>query len=207
MGSVATLFDLAWSGDLDGVVAALDTASVDAHIDGLTPLHLACAAGHTDVARALLDAGADFDAEAWPGLRRRVVPDDVASALACGEAWARINGRRSFVGENRWGAWGLTPLHLACSGGHEAVVRLLLLHGADPYVTVLLDGGIEGWWEWDPVGLATGQPQETTYHLVIDLLQRHMSRFPQTERTKRRLEERSRAVYITEFCAATCEFT
>jgi len=86
-------------------------AAVDAREDaGCTPLHVTALYGHPAVAALLLDRGADPNAQ---------------TGDACAD-WIDDDGRP--VGTQE----GLeTPLHFAARGGHAAVARHLLTHGAD----------------------------------------------------------------------------
>lgn len=60
----SALNDLIWSGTNDQAIQAMqkDPSLITAKIDGYTPLHLASMVGNTDVAKFLLDNGADVNA-------------------------------------------------------------------------------------------------------------------------------------------------
>ena len=99
-----------WAGDRESEMAAVASLAGDAgdwmvcNAFGATPLHLAVLFGHTDLARALLDMGADPDApgsEARQGYGHAVDFDSV------------------------------TPLCAACLIGDEASADLLIGRGAD----------------------------------------------------------------------------
>lgn len=91
---------------------------------GVTPLRMACEAGHSAVVRQLLMAGADPN-HAGPGGERPLMiaarvgkPESVEALLAAG---AEVAGKDSH---------GQTALHWAATEGHAKVVRLLLEAGA-----------------------------------------------------------------------------
>jgi len=92
---------------------------------GRTPLHLAVALGHEDIAGLLIDRGADVGATAdggWTALH-----------------WAAMSGRSRLVGRlleeeadvNARAEDGTTPLHWALKNGHDAVCTILREHGAE----------------------------------------------------------------------------
>jgi ankyrin repeat protein len=95
--------------------------------DGFTPLQLACYFGHEEVARSLVDHGADVNAVAAND--QRIQPLHAAAARG-GAALVRLllahgadpNGRQQ--GEH-------VPLHAAAANGDAAMVAALLQHGAD----------------------------------------------------------------------------
>ena len=94
--------------------------------DAETPLHVASRRGHSDIARLLLEHGAD--ANAHDGYKRNPLhlPSgtgllDVARVLL--DHGADPNGQN---GDKN------TPLHRASRNGHVDVARVLLDHGADP---------------------------------------------------------------------------
>lgn len=96
--------------------------------DGFTALHLAAYFGHASLVRVLLEAGADPDAVTTGGARLRPIHSAVAGRDATAvryllEAGADVSVRQ---------AGGITPLMAAAQHGDEAIVRLLLDHGADP---------------------------------------------------------------------------
>ncbi|WP_203902520.1 ankyrin repeat domain-containing protein [Virgisporangium aliadipatigenens] len=121
------------AGDLDAVRRFLDDGADPRQITGAGDPLLVLALMHhrSDVALALLAAGADPDARRTPGSQ---------SALW----WAAVNGDERVAEELlRRGApvddpdtHGGTPLGKAASSGRPALVRLLLAHGADPNATV-----------------------------------------------------------------------
>lgn len=94
----------------------------------------ACRSGRVGVLAALLERGADVDADPYRGTA-------LAWATANGHretaAWLLDNGadvnRRSTFGGPRHGE-GVTALHLAAECGRASIVRLLLDRGADPSV-------------------------------------------------------------------------
>jgi len=59
----AELKDLIWSGENDKAIAEMkrDPTSINADLDGFTPLHLASMVGNLAVATFLLDNGADVN--------------------------------------------------------------------------------------------------------------------------------------------------
>lgn len=79
-------------------------AHVSKAIDGRSPLHFAAEAGNEEIVTALLEAGAEVNAETYIG---------------DGDHWQM----KFFAGR--------TPLHWAAQNGHVAVARVLLDHGAD----------------------------------------------------------------------------
>lgn len=146
-GSLATLLEL--GADLEGTDAA-----------GLTPLDQAALSGATEMAEALIRAGAQIGVPAAVALERtsdlerllRADPD----ALRPGGRWARLilraaerasgrvidtlvrNGASVHVRDDHRTAvdetHGYTALHAAAFNGNADAVRALLRHGADPTV-------------------------------------------------------------------------
>lgn len=106
---------------------SFDLAGADG--DGRTALHLACNGGHIDVARALLDAGADLNAvdhDQRTPLHRACSDGtlEIVAALIDGGAWLDAPDKRMS-----------SPLLTACWKGHIDVVTALLEAGADIHLS------------------------------------------------------------------------
>jgi ankyrin repeat protein len=101
---------------------------IDAHSpDGFTPLSLACFFGHVEVAKWLINRGANLDLAAKNQMK--VAPIHAAAAgknleivRALVEGGADVNARQH---------GGFTALHAAAQEGNEAMASLLLEKGAD----------------------------------------------------------------------------
>ncbi|KAK2467866.1 hypothetical protein APHAL10511_000161 [Amanita phalloides] len=105
------LHSAAVTGNLGLVEYALVNGQpVNSVLDGVLPLHAACAGGHVQVVKLLLEWGADVNA---PRLPRRYSNDKNRDSSA------------PIVGTS-----GSTPLHFAAANGNSNVVSILLLHGA-----------------------------------------------------------------------------
>src|SRR5207244_7631904 len=148
--------------------------------------------------------GAIVDAEWWPltmaGEREATFTKALARSAAAERRENRAstldpNGplalvsqvtRRNFAsGGGYWSrALGCRPLHLACDVGHADITAMLLACGADPYLEVFLDGGVEGFWDWTPLQLARGQPHEQPHHAVVKILDAHLQQHPQSDQSK-----------------------
>lgn len=65
----AELKDLIWSGENDKAIAEMkqDPASINAVLEGFTPLHLVSMVGNLDLAKFLVDNGADVNALDFEG--------------------------------------------------------------------------------------------------------------------------------------------
>lgn len=94
--------------------------------EGLSPLHLAVLRGHKDLARMLLDAGADINAmdikSGQSPLMHAVESNNVDMVHFLIESGCDVNSQ-SYSGN--------TALHSACGRGQVDTVRLLLKSGAD----------------------------------------------------------------------------
>lgn len=99
--------------------------------DGFTALHFAAFFGGEAVARLLLDAGADPDAESQNAMRVRPLHSAVAGGQT-GVALALIAAQADVDAAQRHG-W--TPLQGAAEHGMADVVDALLAAGADPSAT------------------------------------------------------------------------
>src|SRR5207253_10649359 len=117
------------AGDVDSVSALLRRGwSPDSGDEDSTPLYVAAVQGEPELARILLDAGAD------PNLRsgRRSEGTPLCAAACHGQteiaAALLAHGADPNLFEDEW----FTPLRWAASNGHEQVVRVLLDAGADP---------------------------------------------------------------------------
>ena len=99
--------------------------------DGFHPLGYACFFGRVAVAEALLSRGAQLEAPALNPMRVRPLHSAVAQSnpdLALQLA-RRLLEAGALPNVAQQG--GFTPLHEAALRGHEALVHLLLRHGAD----------------------------------------------------------------------------
>lgn len=154
------LLEAARVGDIAEVIRVLDARPdlVDQTDErGRTPLHWAVWEGHADVARALVDAGADVNAKADLGLTplwnaaRGGGGDLVELLLAHGaEPSTRTTGD----------GLGWTPLHIAAGEGRTAAVRALVRAGADVNATGSEDG-------FTPLQLAVGRGHREVVELLV----------------------------------------
>ena len=96
--------------------------------DGFTPLHYAAFFGHGEVARRLVEAGADVDAEARNPSRVR----PLHSAVARGDVEICRMLLRAGADPDRRQQGGFTALMSAALHGERSLVEALLAAGADP---------------------------------------------------------------------------
>ncbi|KAG1742106.1 hypothetical protein EDB19DRAFT_1702019 [Suillus lakei] len=106
------LHSAAVSGDIGLVQYALNHGQpVNSVLDGVLPLHAACAGGNDLVVNLLIKYGADVNASRLPRRYSDRSRDSAAPIV---------------------GTSGATPLHFAAANGNASVVRTLLIHGAHP---------------------------------------------------------------------------
>lgn len=118
-----------------------------------TALHAACERGHEAVVRQLLAAGALPDTEVY----------GIGTPLLCATRHDRADATRALLEAGATTAVfdeiGYAPLHYAASNGNDALVALLLEHGANPRLGTL--AGYGGCMQ--PDGRA---PLDTALHLA-----------------------------------------
>lgn len=150
------LGDLARSGDVAAVGSALDKGAAIDEIDGVTALYIACEAGNAELARLLIDRGADVNLPvSWQrtplyaanmGRHADIVKlllDNGADPrqLAKGQTALHVAAEKGCLqcvvhlveagaDVNALTSNGSPPIHFAKLGGHEDVVAYLRGHGA-----------------------------------------------------------------------------
>jgi ankyrin repeat protein len=125
------IFEASALGYADRLAEHLDTDPAAARAwsaDGFTPLHLAAFFGKAEVARRLLDAGADVNAVSQNAMRVEPLHSaaagrhhEVCRALLIAGADVNAVQRDDY-----------TPLHAAAQHGDDELVELFLSAGADP---------------------------------------------------------------------------
>jgi ankyrin repeat protein len=132
------IFEAAALGEADalaGILAANPAASRARSSDGFTALHFAAFFGGPEVARQLVESGADIDVVSQNDLQVAPLHSAVAGqlkvALLLIECGAKVNVRQRH---------GWTPLHGAADAGDEEVLAALLAAGAD--ATARTDKGL-----------------------------------------------------------------
>jgi len=109
---IQQITDLVKSGaDINARYTGRPNKTADKIIDA-TPLHLVVTMGKANVAQALLDHGADFEAKMRRALGSSKPPEEQYSEM--------------------------TPLHLAAMEGHASIVDMLLTKGADKAARMVL---------------------------------------------------------------------
>ena len=151
------LFEAIAAGDDEGVRGLLDVRpdlAGERNEDGLSPVLYALYNGKAEVVATLLDANPPLDVfDAAAVGRTRGLEELLAAEPALASAWSPDGFTAlhyaAFFGQEdaaqlllERGAAAdvvarnerihVTPLHSAASGGHAAIVKLLLAHGADP---------------------------------------------------------------------------
>jgi cytohesin len=126
-GSVYTIFDIAWLGDLKRVEELIkgDPSLVNVQADGETPLFAAIRGGNAEVVEYLLKNGAQLGIKS----RHRQSPLQVAAYLGHADV-AQVLLSHGIDIDQR-GPWGETALHWAAVKGNKDVAALLLEKGAD----------------------------------------------------------------------------
>ncbi|KAG8213749.1 hypothetical protein J3R82DRAFT_10456 [Butyriboletus roseoflavus] len=150
------------SGDIGLVQYAISHGQpVNSVLDGVLPLHAACAGGNALVVNFLLDAGADVNAPRLP---------------------RRYSDRNRDTTAPIVGTSGSTPLHFAAANGHLAVVRTLLSrgaisdradkHGITPELIARQNGWIECADLLAPTSTTRATPSCPVEHLEVSLRKR-----------------------------------
>lgn len=132
------VFEASALGYADRLTEHLDAdggAARSVSADGFTPLHLAAFFGKAEVARRLLDAGADVKAVSKNEMR--VQPLHSAAAGRHHEVCRVLLTAGADVNAVQRG--GYAPLHAAAQHGDDELVELFLSAGADP-VAPIADG-------------------------------------------------------------------
>ena len=132
-GATLSLFEASAAGRAAAVLEILDGAPQQVNSwspDGFQPLGLASFFGHTELAKILLERGAEVSANSRNPLNVQPLHSAVAGqhleiARLLLEHGANPNARQ---GE------GFTPLHGAAQNGQVEMNRLLLEHAADPKI-------------------------------------------------------------------------
>jgi ankyrin len=126
-GSVYTIFDVAWLGDLKRVEELIkgDPSLVNAQANKETSLFAAIRGGNAEVVEYLLKNGAQLGTKS----RHRQSPLQVAAYLGYADVAQVLLNRGVDVDER--GPWGETALHWAAVKGNRDVAALLLEKGAD----------------------------------------------------------------------------
>ncbi|RWM08963.1 ankyrin repeat domain-containing protein [Mesorhizobium sp.] len=75
----SSLGDLVKHGDVAGVASALDKGAAVNEVDGVTALYIACEGGNVEIAKLLIDRGADMNLPVSCKERRSTRPTRVAT--------------------------------------------------------------------------------------------------------------------------------
>jgi len=124
------IFDLSALGGAGQISVMLATDQKAVHEysgDGFTALHIACYFGQADVAKILLENGADVDKTAMNGSDLR--PLQSATAGCHADVVRILLEFKPDINVRMLG--GFTPLMSACALGDEDIIAMLLEHGAD----------------------------------------------------------------------------
>ncbi|MFC3204836.1 ankyrin repeat domain-containing protein [Aquamicrobium soli] len=152
----SNLGDLVKTGDVAAVTSALDKGAAVNEIDGVTALYIACEAGSAELAKLLIDRGADVNLPvSWQRtplyaaskggypdivklllkhganpnqLAKSQTPLHVAAENGCLQCVIHLVDAGADV--NALTANGSPPIHLAKLRGHDDVVAYLRSHGA-----------------------------------------------------------------------------
>ncbi len=137
ISSAETIVEAAKNGDLQTVktILAKDPSKLNATDESkYTALHWACMRAHWDVAKYLIEKGADLNVaggDEGTQINWAVHHDNVEIIKLMVEKGAKLNIRNQ---------WGMTELHTAIWRGCIHVVEYLLDHGSDPTIKTN-----EGW--------------------------------------------------------------
>lgn len=132
LAAAAEIHEAAQTGDLEKVKALLaaDPGLINAQDDlGSTPLHWATRGLHVELAKYLMERGADVTIRN----ARQVLPLHSAVYRGVDELVPPMIRKGADV--NAKLGIGVTPLHLTVLGGHPTTLELLLAHGAAPEAT------------------------------------------------------------------------
>lgn len=123
------VFNAAAAGRVSNVMEQIenDGALLKAHsTDGWTPLHLAVFFGHPELAKALLDRGADVNSRSTNPMKN--TPLHAAAAGGRADIVELLLKHGADVNATQEGGW--TALHSAAQAGNRAMVEVLIANGA-----------------------------------------------------------------------------